>query len=204
MENDLKFTGDAPLIIDFNGSTDDIYAPVVTTSYDVNVVSENILDDLYTAEKDDIAVKITESKAYYRTEATISRRGAFSLKYFNVSSDDEYIITRNECLFSDINGEVYFHGELSNANEYFDANIRFDYQTGTWTYLQDNEGWKMAEFEEFGIGWQYFTDGENSYKVRFLMNGEPPARNYYILWDDSTNNWIPETHDYLKYDSNHK
>lgn len=72
MENDLIFAGTSPVIIDFNGSPDDIYAPVVTTSYDINIVSDTILDDLYTAGKDNIGVRITAYKPVY-VDGEISR-----------------------------------------------------------------------------------------------------------------------------------
>lgn len=58
MTNDLKFSGVSPVVITYNGSPDDIYAPVRTSSCDINIVSTGILDDLYTAKKDDICVRI--------------------------------------------------------------------------------------------------------------------------------------------------
>lgn len=58
MTNDLKFSGVSPVVIDYNGSPDDIYAPVRTSSCDITVVSPQILDDLYTAKKDEICVRI--------------------------------------------------------------------------------------------------------------------------------------------------
>ena len=58
MTNDLKFSGSSPVVITYNGSQDDIYAPVRTSSADINIVSPAILDDLYTAKKNDICVQI--------------------------------------------------------------------------------------------------------------------------------------------------
>lgn len=58
MTNDLKFSGVSPVVITYNGSPDDIYAPVRTSSCDINIVSTSILDDLYTAKKDEICVRI--------------------------------------------------------------------------------------------------------------------------------------------------
>ena len=58
MQNDFKFSGGSPVIINYNGSAEDIYAPVRTSSCDVNIVSPKILDDLYTARKDEICVRV--------------------------------------------------------------------------------------------------------------------------------------------------
>lgn len=58
MQNDLKFSGNNPVTINYHGSVEDIYAPVRTSSADVNIVSSQILDDLYTARKDEICVRI--------------------------------------------------------------------------------------------------------------------------------------------------
>ena len=58
MQNDLKYSGDSPVVINYNGSADDIYAPVRTSSADIRIVTSGILDDLYTAKKDDICVRI--------------------------------------------------------------------------------------------------------------------------------------------------
>ena len=66
MENDLIFTGKNPVMISFNGDTEDIYAPVKTTSCDVDIVSPRMLDDLYSANLDEICVKI--EKYAHKTE----------------------------------------------------------------------------------------------------------------------------------------
>ena len=58
MTNDLKFSGESPVVITYNGSENDIYAPVRTSSCDINLVSPSILDDLYTARKDEIGVRV--------------------------------------------------------------------------------------------------------------------------------------------------
>ena len=75
MENDLKFAGASPVIIDQNGSTDEIYAPISTSSSDITIVSEHILDDLYTPDKDDIQVEISYDRALYNYEYTLVEAG---------------------------------------------------------------------------------------------------------------------------------
>ena len=106
MENDLLFTGESPLVIDYNGSPDDIYAPITTTSYDINIVSDTILDDLYTAEKDDIMVKITEYKPVngnyveqtwyggYMTPNMYSQDTSLNLNSINISCIDYLAIMK--------------------------------------------------------------------------------------------------------------
>lgn len=58
MQNDLKFSGDSPVVINYQGGADDIYAPVRSSSCDINIVSTQILDDLYTAGKNDVCIRI--------------------------------------------------------------------------------------------------------------------------------------------------
>lgn len=198
MENDLKFTGAAPLIIDFNGSTDDIYAPVVTTSYDVNVVSENILDDLYTAEKDDIAVKITESKPVYVDEILVESWGSINTQSYQGDISDGFSVGDNFQFFTDINGDYFFHGEIKDSGLAQNVNLKYDRSNNTWIYLNDDEGWKMTEFYEDGWEWQYFTDGIDSYKVRVSDTASQSTPTYYLIWDATNNEWSETQYNYSK------
>ena len=68
MENDLKFSGSNPVMINLNGSADDIYAPIKTTSCDVNIVSNKILDDLYTPTKNGVVMIVTRQTGEDVTE----------------------------------------------------------------------------------------------------------------------------------------
>ncbi len=68
MENDLKFSGSNPVMINLNGSADDIYAPIKTTSCDVNIVSNKILDDLYTPTKNGVVMIVTRQTGENVTE----------------------------------------------------------------------------------------------------------------------------------------
>lgn len=58
MENDLKFAGQNPVMINYNGDTSDIYAPVSTSYADITLVSDHLMDDLYSANLDEICVRI--------------------------------------------------------------------------------------------------------------------------------------------------
>lgn len=60
MTNDLTFTGENPVLINFNGDTSDVYAPLRTSSCDINIVSKDLLTDIYTSEKDKVRVSIED------------------------------------------------------------------------------------------------------------------------------------------------
>lgn len=64
MENDLKFSGTNPVVITCNGSAENVYQPIVTQSYDITIVANDILDDIYTATKDGIMVAINDFRGY--------------------------------------------------------------------------------------------------------------------------------------------
>lgn len=70
MENDLKFSGQNPVVITWNGSAENVFQPIVTRSCDVTIVSNDILDDLYTSTKDGVQTYIStgnssKSLGYY-------------------------------------------------------------------------------------------------------------------------------------------
>ena len=87
MENDLIFSGVSPVIIDTNGSVDDIYAPISTRSADINLVSDSILDDLYTAGKDDIMVEIEYNKALYDLTVYMTDHGGVETESGGTNAD---------------------------------------------------------------------------------------------------------------------
>lgn len=57
-KNDLIFSGENPVIINRNGDADNIFDSIRTSSCDVNIVSKDLLTDLYTAKKDDVIMEI--------------------------------------------------------------------------------------------------------------------------------------------------
>lgn len=71
MTNDLTFSGQVPVIINKNGSASDIFAPVRSSSCDINIVSPELLSDIYTEKKDEIKVKI-EKDFYDKVETIIN------------------------------------------------------------------------------------------------------------------------------------
>lgn len=98
MTNDLKFSGVSPVVITYNGSPDDIYAPVRTSSCDINVVSPNILDDLYTAKKDDICVRIKRGNTTiwegYKMPNTYSQEVSLNLDSITMTCIDPVSILK--------------------------------------------------------------------------------------------------------------
>lgn len=58
MIDDLKFAGKLPVVINKNGDTRDIFAPIKSSSCDIAIVSSKIMSDLYTDDKKGIKVKV--------------------------------------------------------------------------------------------------------------------------------------------------
>lgn len=98
MTNDLKFSGESPVVITYNGSPDDIYAPVRTSSCDINIVSNKILDDLYTAKKNDICVRIKKGNTTlwegYKMPNTYSQEVSLNLDNITMTCIDPVSILK--------------------------------------------------------------------------------------------------------------
>ena len=78
MENDLKFAGVSPVVINYNGKADDLYAPITCSSCDVTIVDKSILEDLYTPYKDDIVMHVEIGQEQYTTQVTVTNAGSVS------------------------------------------------------------------------------------------------------------------------------
>jgi hypothetical protein len=98
MTNDLKFSGESPVVINYNGSPDDIYAPVRTSNCDINIVSPNILDDLYTAKKDEICVRVKKGNNIiwegYKMPNTYSQEVSLNLDNITMTCIDPVSILK--------------------------------------------------------------------------------------------------------------
>ena len=178
MQNDLKFSGVTPVIINYNGSEDDIYAPLRTSSSDINIVSPSILDDLYTARKDDIIVKIEKGTPVRTYVIDCTNTGLIeSLEYTPEPDPNEnFTIIRKDLFYTDINGEYRFMGILEDINgeqEY--VNMLFN---TSMELFEDNNYWILDE------GMEYFTDGVKSYATSYDGN-----HHYIHTWDTSTGDW---------------
>lgn len=161
MENDLKFTGQNPVMINFNGDTEDIYAPVKTTSCDVDIVSDQILDDLYSANLDEICVKI--EKGTHRTEWVVVFDDPGSVESLRMSpdptSDQYYTINYKNLFYEDINGDFRFNGEIKDANNIITpVNLK---------YILSNNYWVNDNLWEMENGDWYFHNGTDSYKIHW-------------------------------------
>lgn len=98
MTNDLKFSGNSPVVINYNGSPDDIYAPIRTSSCDINIVSPKILDDLYSAQKNEICVRIKNGNTTiwegYKMPNTYSQDVTLNLDNIGVTCIDPVSILK--------------------------------------------------------------------------------------------------------------
>lgn len=133
MENDLKFSGSNPVMINLNGSADDIYAPIKTTSCDVNIVSNKILDDLYTPAKNGVVMTVTRQFPKIEHKVVYDKIG--SVKSFQSGSNinDNYTISYRGLFFTDINDDYWFVGQIADQNnDIEDVNLLFNTGTKTW------------------------------------------------------------------------
>ena len=58
MKNDLIFSGKLPVVINKTGDARDVFNPMNSSSCDISIVSNKILSDLYTKDKQEIKVKV--------------------------------------------------------------------------------------------------------------------------------------------------
>ena len=161
MENDLKFTGQNPVMINYNGDTEDIYAPIKTTSCDVGIVSDQILDDLYSANLDEICVKI--EKGTHRREWVVVFDDPGSVESLRMSpdptSDQYFTINYKNLFYEDINGDFRFNGEIKDANNIITpVNLK---------YIPSNNYWMNDNLWELENGDWYFHNGTDSYKIHW-------------------------------------
>jgi hypothetical protein len=175
MENDLIFSGTNPVVINYNGNKDDIYAPVRGSSCDISIVSSEFLDDLYTPYKDRISVKIVKEMD------TGSER--------EIIDDTKISTHENDCVlwFIDANGNETYDPHITSAY-YFtdidgdqcavltinDRNYGCVYDESRNAYVE-NDKWGLASL---GIFKHYFTDGTNSY---LLTKSDTSSLSYPVV-----------------------
>lgn len=58
MIKEITFSGNNPVTINYTGSAEDYFAPIHTSSCDLTFVTNEIMTDIYSAEKDDLFVEI--------------------------------------------------------------------------------------------------------------------------------------------------
>lgn len=192
MENDLTFSGVSPVVINYNGSTDDIYAPVRTSSCDVNIVSDKILDDLYTASKDELYMTIKAKRHYVTYEAEFDDNGSFESTFPEEDDPDYYgeLDTPN-FFFVDSNGDTRYNGKGYSYNEnhevvWWAKNLLFDWTTKTWV---EQNYWKLGT-DQYNIyqRYEYFSDSNNSYQVDW-RNDESHSYPWIYEWLPNSNSW---------------
>lgn len=159
MENDLKFSGVNPVMINLNGSADDIYAPIKTTSCDVNIVSNKILDDLYTPTKNGVVMTVTRQSPKKEYNVIYDDIGSVTSLQSDGDINSTYTIYYRGLFFTDINDDYWFVGQIADYNyDREDVNLLFNKTTKTW---EKNNKWGLAYND-----W-YFHDGTYSYKIRW-------------------------------------
>ena len=168
MTNDLIFSGESPIVINYNGNTDDIYAPVRTSSCDINIVSPKILDDLYTARKDQLYVTI--EKDTYEFDEIITLISPGNIESYRIlptpSSSDYYKIYRKDQLFNDEYGHLIFKGLIDNGGT---EDVEIMFVGGDWW---DNSYWDLGETG------RYMDIGGDIYKSTY-----EDGRHYYYSYD---------------------
>lgn len=172
-QNDLTFSGENPVVINYNGDTGDIYAPVKTSSCDVNIVSPHILDDLYTGKKNDIKLRVEKGTTVSRRVLTFSDNGSVVTGTVSTDTQEGYeIYTRNQ-FFTDINGDFRFTGRVVPSGGGTAETVFLKYDTTNNKWIRNND-WNL----EFGD--QYFYVGSYSYRVTY-----DGIRHYVQEWTGS-------------------
>ena len=178
MENDLKFSGQSPVTIDYNGSVEDIYAPVRTSSLDVNIVSDHILDDLYTARKNEICVKVRRKRKTYGKEIVPTYKG--NLSSTKSYPNSMYYIYQKNQFFKDINGKFWFIGTIK--DEYgnnTDVCLKFDTTNNVW---KEDNSWGLDTRPEYKN--QYFYDYQGrSWRVEYYNTQYEYNMHFKYVWD---------------------
>lgn len=178
MENDLKFAGVSPVIINYNGDADDIYAPVRGSSCDVAIVSPHILDDLYSAQKDEVCLRIEKDVPVMETVYR-AVPGTGNIESLQITSSSpalgNYEIETKNLFYKDISGNFRFNGRVKDSNgELLEVNLLYNYTTNIW----ELDNYWLLDYND-----EYFDDNTYSYRVTY-ENGT----HYVYKWSGSE--WI--------------
>ena len=192
--DDLVFSGEIPVVINRNGGVDDIFAPIRSSSADINLVSAELLTDLYTANKDEVKVRI--EKQLYEIEEETIHHDAWTKQVIDTPAWDEKIvipawdeeivhpawdeggwidkewnkeITFGEFVWKDNDGHVYYSNYAS----------QFELVNGQWV----NKTWDMSSFVGSRVwkdseGHIYCSDFRRQYE---LVNGQWVNKTWNIL-----------------------
>ena len=173
VENDLTFSGTLPVIINYHGDGDDIYTPLKTSSCDANIVSDQILDDLYTPKKNEICMRVGKRKQ------VVSRILKFDYKGSVTSTEQftdlyNYTIYYKNLFYQDKFGDYRFNGQIQDRDgNVTDANL---------LYIPSTKTWERDNYWGMDMGDEYFYDGVTSYYI--YWNG---VRHYIHNLDDQEN-----------------
>ena len=167
MIDDLKFSGQNPVVINYNGSASDVFAPVKSSSCDINIVSPHILDDLYTAEKDRVVVQVhhkeydeTTNPIYHQGSCVYTDEFAFYVLFKNESTHRKVNVSSVLNYFKDVDGVWNFIGYIDNEGTTQSLIAYYDKDNDLW--IEENK-WNLGVVNTFKQ--IYFHDGEKSYKI---------------------------------------
>ena len=183
MENDLKFSGESPVVINYNGNAEDIYAPVRTSSADINIVTDKILDDLYSARKDEVCVRIGINRPETINVLDILDPGSHTdvnIPDYQSITDDNYEMVTSIGTFQDAHiSQRGFFATNEFGNFMFYGTIQRDSTSSTYTHT-----------------FQY--NGNNAVGP-MIWNAEDDLRMYYsLLSGDSLKGYFYDgTHSYM-------
>ena len=180
MENDLKFSGVSPVVINYTGSSDDIYSPIRGSSCDITIVSDKILDDIYTARKNDISVKVQKTSGevvydyrYSTGQYYWSKKPIFKIYVWEDDEMTECWVDRIRRKFTDVDGDLMILADYSGPSIGFKTNVwlrarRTNVQATDKGYVFDVDNkWNMNTDD------MYFYVGETSYRVRSTVESDP-------------------------------
>ena len=199
MENDLKFTGQNPVIINFNGDTEDIYAPVKTSSLDVDIVSDQILDDLYSANIDEIAVSVKKKEPKKIWVQKFTDDGSVVSTQTSVEVGEEFTITYRNLFYKDMSGNFRFNGEIQDTNSNReDVNLLWSPSRNKWVR---NDAYNMSMGDEYFYddnGEWYVTSWHGTYWTIRKGNGHPVLYNV-----GGSSSSAPSTNNIVHYSDGH-
>ena len=183
MQNDLKFSGVSPVIINYNGSAEDIYAPVKTSSCDVNIVSDQILDDLYTAKKDGVSIKISKKEPVKQNVIRFSENGSATTLQSSASISENHTIFSKNQFYTDANGVYRFNGRIQ--DQYLNTQeVTLKYNTTTKKWDRSND-WNMSYDEMY-----FYADYQNT-RLSYKMYSRN-STHYLRQWYSANNDWGSE------------
>lgn len=179
MQNDLKFAGVSPVVVNYDGKVDDLYAPISCSSCDVTIVDKHILDDLYTPYKDDILMLVERGTQGYTKQITVESAGSVSttLVSYEMTLEAHEIYQKDSFFLDGDGGDFYFKGIVKNSKGLFNVVLRYDETSKLW--VEDNK--YVLNVNGNGVNEQVFYYNNTLYKVSW-----DGTSHYISVWNGSS------------------